>query len=109
MRSQEQRRSLNAAIANSFEQLNARHAGHRNIEDETIESSRDGGFECRHAAVALFHLKAQPAKVLGQEKSHIGIVICDEKTFTRVLGVWCCLCQMSDPVGGDLNLITRSF
>ena len=35
-----------------------------------------------------------------------GIVICDEKTFTRVLSVWCrLLCQMSDPVGGDLNLV----
>ena len=63
----------------------------------------DGGFECRHAAFAFFNLKAQPAEVLGQKKSHVGIVICDQKTFTGVLCVWCrLLCQMSDPVGGDL-------
>ena len=55
----------------------------------------DGGFQCRHAALSLFDLKSQPAKIFGQKKSHVGIVICDQKTFTSVLAVWCrLLCQM---------------
>ena len=77
MRSQEERGCLNASISNSLEQFNARHTWHRNIEDEAIESPGNRGFQSRAAALAFFDLKSQPAKVLSQEKSHVGIVISD--------------------------------
>jgi hypothetical protein len=68
---------LNASISNAFQQLDAGHPGHRNIEDEAVEVPGNGGLQSRTAAFSFVDLKSQPPEVLGQEKSHIGIVISD--------------------------------
>ncbi len=52
------------------------------------------GFQCRVSAFAFVDLKAQPAEILRQQKAHVGIVICDQKTFTGVFAVCVLLCQV---------------
>jgi hypothetical protein len=98
VRRQEECRSLNAAIAYAFQKFETGHAGHRNVENETVEPSRDCGFESGHAAFSFLDLKAEAAEVLREQQSHVRIVICDQKTLACVFAVWwCLLCQMSDP------------
>jgi hypothetical protein len=88
VRRQKECRRLNAAIANAFEQLEAGHTRHRDVENEAIKSSSDGSFESGHAAFSLFNLKPEPAEVFRQQEPHIRIVICDEKTLACVFVVW---------------------
>jgi hypothetical protein len=66
--------------------------------------ARDSGFERGHAAFPFLDLEAEPAEVLRQQKSHVRIVICNQKTLACVFAVWwCLLCQMSDPCREGLN------
>jgi hypothetical protein len=76
---------LDTPPSNALEQLESGHAGHRHVEDETIESASDSGLKCGSAAFTLFDLKAQPPKILGQQKPHVCVIINNKKSLVGVL------------------------
>ncbi len=64
-------------IANAFKQIESGHAGHRDVEDEAIKSSCESCFECRHSVFAFVDVKTEPPKILGEQETHIGVVVRD--------------------------------
>jgi hypothetical protein len=67
MRSQEQSRRLNSSISNPSEQIEPRHSGHRNVEDETVKWTTNSGFQRCWTILALIDLEPEPAKVFRQQ------------------------------------------
>src|SRR6185369_2987526 len=63
VRSQKERGCLNAAVANSLEQIDPRYTRHRYVEDEAIEFPCECRLECGHSVFAFIDLKTETTKV----------------------------------------------
>src|SRR6185369_5429143 len=85
VRRQEKRGGLHPSFPDAFQQFEAGHARHGNVEDKTVKPAASGGFQRRHATFALLHLEAKTAKILRQEQSHIGLVVNNQKSLSGKL------------------------
>src|SRR5882672_776384 len=85
MRGQKKRRRLHAAVPDALQQFKSGQAGHRNVQDETIKPARGRGLERLHAALSLFDLESEPAKIFGQQQTHVGVVIDDQESLSGIL------------------------
>jgi hypothetical protein len=69
--------SLNASIADPFQQVKPGNARHRDVENETIKPSCQCRFESGHPVFTFIYRKTEAPKILGEQQTHVGVVVCD--------------------------------
>src|SRR5438445_11993088 len=76
---------LDTPIPDALEQLKAGHSRHRDVQNQAVETSDQRGLERGRSTLALINIKAQTTKVLSQQKTHVRIVVDDQKSLAGIL------------------------
>ncbi len=113
VRRQKQCGRLDTAIPDALEQLKAGHSRHRDVQNQAVETSDQRGLERGRSTLALIDIEAQTTKVLSQQKTHVRIVVDDQKSLAGILLCYLLFqnlspCRRIGPIVEGLYLTSRT-